>query len=51
MRISSTRIQELEEATVNNGGLNFTIALNYGSRDEMTRAVEEDWRRTARKES
>lgn len=33
------RIRELEEATVNNGGLNFTIALNYGSRDEMTRAV------------
>ncbi len=33
------RIQELEEATVNNGGLNFTIALNYGSRDEITRAV------------
>ncbi len=34
-----SRIRELEEATVNNGGLNFTIALNYGSRDEMTRAV------------
>ena len=33
------RIQELEEATVNNGGLNFTIALNYGSRDEIIRAV------------
>lgn len=33
------RIRELEEATVNNGGLNFTIALNYGSRDEMTRAA------------
>ena len=33
------RIQELEEATVNNGGLNFTIALNYGSRDEITRAA------------
>ena len=33
------RIQELEEATVNNGGLNFSIALNYGSRDEITRAV------------
>ena len=33
------RILELEEATVNNGGLNFTIALNYGSRDEITRAV------------
>lgn len=33
------RIQELEEATKNNGGLNFQIALNYGSRDEITRAV------------
>ena len=35
-----SRIQELEEATVNNEGLNFTIALNYGSRDEITRAVK-----------
>ena len=34
-----SRIQELEEATKNNGGLNFQIALNYGSRDEITRAV------------
>ena len=34
------RIRELEEATVNNGGLNFTIALNYGSRDEMARAAK-----------
>lgn len=33
------RIRELEEATANNGGLNFTIALNYGSRDEITRAA------------
>lgn len=32
-------IGELEAATVDNGGLNFTIALNYGSRDEMTRAA------------
>ena len=32
------RIRELEEATVGNGGLNFTIALNYGSRDEIVRA-------------
>ena len=30
-----SRIRELEAATVDNGGLNFTIALNYGSRDEM----------------
>ena len=34
-----SRIKELEEATANNQGLNFTIALNYGSRDEMVRAV------------
>ena len=34
-----TRILELEEATKDNGGLNFQIALNYGSRDEMIRAV------------
>ena len=33
------RILELEEATKNNGGLNFQIAINYGSRDELTRAV------------
>lgn len=34
-----TRIAELEEATKNNGGLNFQIAINYGSRDEMRRAI------------
>lgn len=34
------RIAELEEATKNNDGLNFQIALNYGSRDEMIRAVK-----------
>ncbi len=34
-----SRIQELEEATKNNGGLNFQIAINYGSRDEIKRAV------------
>lgn len=33
------RIAELEEATKNNGGLNFQIAINYGSRDEIIRAV------------
>lgn len=33
------RIQELEEATVNNDGLHFQIAINYGGRDEITRAV------------
>lgn len=34
-----TRIEELEKATINNGGLNFQIAINYGSRDEILRAV------------
>ena len=34
-----SRIEELEEATKNNGGLNFQIAINYGSRDEILRAV------------
>lgn len=35
-----TRIAELEEATKNNQGLNFQIAINYGSRDEITRAMK-----------
>lgn len=35
-----TRIAELEEATKNNDGLCFQIALNYGSRDEMIRAMK-----------
>ena len=34
-----TRIKELEEASKNNDGLNFQIAINYGSRDEMIRAM------------
>ena len=34
-----TRIEELEEATKDNTGLHFQIALNYGSRDEMLRAI------------
>ncbi len=34
-----SRIEELEEATKYNDGLNFQIALNYGSRDEMIRAM------------
>lgn len=33
------RIQELEEATRNNDGLHFQIAINYGGRDEIVRAV------------
>ena len=35
-----SRIRELEAATTDNVGLNFTIALNYGSRDELTRAAQ-----------
>lgn len=34
-----SRIDELEKATVNNTGLHFQIALNYGGRDEICRAV------------
>lgn len=34
------RIAELEEATKDNDGLCFQIALNYGSRDEMLRAMK-----------
>ena len=34
-----TAIDELEKVSAANTGLNFTIALNYGSRDEITRAV------------
>lgn len=33
-------IAALEEATKDYSGLNFTIALNYGGRDELTRAVK-----------
>ena len=32
-------VAELEEASKDNDGLNFQIAINYGSRDEITRAV------------
>lgn len=34
------RIEVLENATKDNDGLQFQIAINYGSRDEMTRAVK-----------
>lgn len=33
-------IEELEAASSVNTGLNFTIAINYGSRDEMIRAMK-----------
>ena len=33
-------IRELEEATKNNTGLHFQVALNYGSRDEMIRGIQ-----------
>lgn len=35
-----TRIAELEEATKDNTGLHFQIALNYGGRDEIVRAIK-----------
>ena len=34
------RIGELEEATKDNNGLHFQIAINYGGRDEIVRAVK-----------
>ena len=34
-----SRILELEEATKNNDGLHFQIAINYGGRDEIIRAA------------
>lgn len=34
-----SKVEELEEVSKVNTGLNFTIALNYGSRDEIIRAV------------
>ena len=33
------RIRELEEVSAANSGLHLTIAINYGSRDEMVRAI------------
>jgi len=35
-----SRIEELEAATKDNDGLHFQIALNYGGRDEILRAVK-----------
>lgn len=34
------KIDELEKASAGNGGLNFQIAINYGSRDEIVRSVK-----------
>ncbi len=34
------KINNLEEATKNNTGLRFNVAINYGGRDEITRAVK-----------
>ena len=34
------KIAQLEEESKDNTGINFTIALNYGSRDEMIRAMK-----------
>ncbi len=34
------KIAQLEEATKDNDGLHFQIAINYGGRDELVRAVE-----------
>ena len=42
-----TRIEELEEATKNNDGLHFQIAINYGGRDEIVRAVSKLARQVA----
>lgn len=38
-------IREVEESSRDNTGLNFTVAVNYGSRDEMRRAVKDIGRR------
>ncbi|MCR5720488.1 MAG: di-trans,poly-cis-decaprenylcistransferase, partial [Lachnospiraceae bacterium] len=35
------RIEELEEATKDNDGLHFQIAINYGGRDEIVRGVKD----------
>ena len=41
-------IEKLEKVSAANTGLNFTIALNYGSRDEMVRAMRRMRRIAAR---
>lgn len=42
-----TRIAELEEATKDNDGLHFQIAINYGGRDELIRACRKIGQRIA----
>ena len=44
------RSQELEEATKNNDGLHFQIAINYGGRDELVRSVRKLTQRVQRGE-
>ena len=44
------RIQELEDATKNNDGLHFQIAINYGGRDELVRSVRKLTQRVQRGE-
>ena len=46
-----TRIAELEEATKNNDGLHFQIAINYGGRDEIIRAVKKTVRKGTKRGS
>ena len=41
------RIEQLEEATADNEGLHFQIAINYGGRDEIRRAVTKLAKRVA----
>lgn len=43
-------IEELEEATQNNTGLHFTIAINYGGRDELVRSTRKIAERIAKGE-
>ena len=42
-----TSIEQLEEATKNNSGLHFSIAINYGGRDELVRATRKIAERVA----
>lgn len=44
------KINELENITKDNTGLHFQIAINYGSRDEITRAVKKLSQKVARGE-